>query len=223
MAELGSGRGTSPGIDVAAKTKRGRSTSARPARRGAPVVDRTLQAVLEELGRHGYAALRVEDVATRAGVNKTTVYRRWPTKEALVRAALASITERHGQASTPDTGSVREDLLVVARRVFAAMRSREGRTIMRMLAAEDPDPQVLRIARSIQQTREHIPRAVLERARARGEVRADVDAELVLDVVRGACEHALARSVKLDERFVTSVVDLVLAGALAPSAPSRRR
>ena len=55
--------------------------------RGAPIVRRTLAAAVDELGRVGYVDLRVEDVARRAKVNKTTVYRRWPTKEDLVRAA----------------------------------------------------------------------------------------------------------------------------------------
>lgn len=186
-------------------------------------MERTLHATLDELGRRGYAALRVEDVAARARVNKTTVYRRWPTKNALVRAALVSIADRHGRERLPDTGSLREDLLVMVRRATVAMRSREGRTIMRMLAAEHPDRQVLEIARSIQQSREHIPRALLERARARGELRDDVEPDFVLDVVRGACERAMARAGKVDERFVTRVVDLVLTGALAPGGPPGRR
>ena len=57
--------------------------------RSARVVQEVLTATAEELGRSGYAALRIEDVAERAGVNKTTIYRRWPTKAALVKAENA--------------------------------------------------------------------------------------------------------------------------------------
>jgi AcrR family transcriptional regulator len=73
--------------------------------RGEPVVRRVLQAALEELSTHGYAALRMEDVATRAGVNKTTIYRRWPTKEELVRNLLVSLAEK-SRAELRDTGSL---------------------------------------------------------------------------------------------------------------------
>src|SRR4051794_31864923 len=81
----------------------------RPLVRGEPVVRGVLGAALEELGRRGYGALKIDDVAMRAGVNKTTVYRRWPTKEDLVRAALLSITA--DRFVIPDTGSLRSDLL----------------------------------------------------------------------------------------------------------------
>ena len=56
--------------------------------RSARIVDGVLEATAEELSRVGYAALRVDEVAERSGVNKTTIYRRWPTKSDLVRATL---------------------------------------------------------------------------------------------------------------------------------------
>ena len=67
--------------------------------RGAPVVHAVLEATLDELGLVGYGALSVEQVATRAGVNKTTVYRRWPTKAALVERADGCLyhAKRHGR------------------------------------------------------------------------------------------------------------------------------
>ena len=73
-------------------------------RRGEPVIRRALAATLRELARVGYAALRFEEVAGRAGVNKTTVYRRWPDKQALVRAALLSLSDRQHDRSMPDEG-----------------------------------------------------------------------------------------------------------------------
>src|SRR5262245_2839968 len=82
-----------------------------PLVRGEPVVRGILGAALTELARTGYGALRIEDVAARAGVNKTTVYRRWSTKEDLVRAALLSIT--NDRFTPPNTGSLRTDLLQI--------------------------------------------------------------------------------------------------------------
>src|SRR3984885_1261290 len=79
--------------------------------RSARVVAEVLRATAEELARVGYAALRMEDVARAAGVNKTTVYRRWPTKMRLVAEAMRHERERRSVA--PDTGSLREDLRVM--------------------------------------------------------------------------------------------------------------
>ena len=64
---------------------------ARVGGRSARVVSAVLRMTLEVLGQEGYAGLRVEDVAARAGVNKTTIYRRWPTRADLVVAALTSL------------------------------------------------------------------------------------------------------------------------------------
>src|SRR5262249_40598485 len=87
-----------------------RRTGERRARiggRSERVVRAVLAATTAELGRVGYAALRMEDVATTAGVNKTTVYRRWPTKADLVGAAMRGLGAPAQPA--PDTGSLRGD------------------------------------------------------------------------------------------------------------------
>ena len=76
-----------------------------PRRRGAPVVEQVLDLALEELARVGYHRLSVPAVAARAGLNKTSVYRRWPTKGALVGAALAGALGH--DAPLPDTGALR--------------------------------------------------------------------------------------------------------------------
>ena len=79
--------------------------------RGEPVVQRVLDATIAEMARVGYRALRIEDVAARAGVNKTTVYRRWPEKGALLREALAAMGKAlHGRIAVqakPVTGGPR--------------------------------------------------------------------------------------------------------------------
>src|SRR5580658_6994043 len=78
--------------------------------RSARIVADVLRATAEELARVGYTALRMEDVARAAGVNKTTVYRRWPTKVQLVTETMRR--EHEQRVVAPDTGSVREDLRV---------------------------------------------------------------------------------------------------------------
>ena len=92
--------------------------------RGEAVVQRVLAATMEELALVGYRALRVEDVAARADVNKTTVYRRWPEKRALVRDALGCIADRKMQA--PETGALRSDLLSIGRVMVEALELSPG-------------------------------------------------------------------------------------------------
>lgn len=188
--------------------------------RGARVIEHTLAAALDELSHAGYAAMRIEDVAARARVNKTTVYRRWPTKQALVRAALLSAAGSQAVAHIPDTGSVREDLLAHMRDAVAITSSPAGRTILRMLAAERPDLEVLAIARSIRSSHKAITLGLLRRAQARGELRGDLDPQLFLDVLGAAHEHLVMQGEfsELSEstvREVAKIVDLLLRGALS--------
>src|ERR1035441_8003249 len=84
-----------------------------PGRGGRPRSERAHQAILtaarELLIEEGFAALRLEHVAARAGVGKATIYRRWPSKEALAQDLLAQLAEPH--IGIADTGSTRDELL----------------------------------------------------------------------------------------------------------------
>jgi AcrR family transcriptional regulator len=198
----------------------------KPMERGEPVVRRALNATLHELASAGYAALKVEEVASRARVNKTTIYRRWPTKEELVRAALSSIVSHHDSLPLPDTGSVREDLMTVVRRILALARSPEGRVTMRMVAAESPDSELGRIAESARKGHDEIPLSILQRASKRGELRANVDPKLLVDILRAASLQRIVETGDLQARFVEQLLDLMLVGALAPKparTPPKRR
>jgi AcrR family transcriptional regulator len=194
----------------------------KPLVRGEAVVARTLSATLRELARTGYGALRIEEVAVRAHVNKTTVYRRWPTKEALVRAALLSLTQGHQKMPVPDTGSVREDLMIVVRRVITLTNSAEGRATMRMFAAESPHSELSRIAESARRTHDAIPLGILRRARLRGELRADVEPTFLFEVLRSACAQTILHTGEIKDRFVRQLVDLLLFGALK-TKPSKQK
>jgi AcrR family transcriptional regulator len=219
LETLASGR-ASLVFSVARKTAK--TSRKKPLIRGEAIVRRALKATLHELGDVGYAALKVENVATRARVNKTTIYRRWPTVEALVRAALLSIGQSHERSSVPDTGSVREDLLTVARRIFVLARSPEGRVTMRMLAAESPHSELGRIAESVSKRHDAVSLVILQRARKRGELRANVDIPLLFEVMRAACVQTILQTGGLTAGFVAKLIDLLLSGALAEN-PSKRR
>src|SRR5882672_8326758 len=95
--------------------------------RSARVVAEVLSATLELFAEHGYAGLSVEAVALHAGVNKTTIYRRWPTKVDLLGAALFSL--RDEEPEPPNTGSLREDLFTVLQRFVARIETPRHRAI----------------------------------------------------------------------------------------------
>ena len=206
-----------PGQPMSADSQAARKSSERsPLVRGAPVVRCVLEAALAELARAGYGALRIEDVAARAGVNKTTVYRRYPTKEDLVRAAILSM---HGgdHFTPPNTGSLRTDLLEIARRMTAMACSAEGQGLARMMFIEGPDSELMAIARSVRESKEALPRSVLEAAAARGELAPGIDAMLLFHVMISAVRSKLLMDrERVDDGFLTRLVDLLLLGALAP-------
>jgi len=184
--------------------------------RGEPVVRKVLAATLGEVGRAGYHGLRIEDVATRAGVNKTTVYRRWPTKQELVRDALLSITTE--TFSVPNTGSLRTDMLAVARRNIELATKPEHRGMFRIFVAEGEDAELAAIVQSLRQAFESVPREILAAAEARGELGPGIDVTLLFDVF-GAALHwwLLFERAPLDDAHLERMIDLLLHGALAPT------
>ncbi|HEY2734941.1 MAG TPA: TetR/AcrR family transcriptional regulator, partial [Polyangiales bacterium] len=121
-----------------------RTLGARVGGRSADVVERVLDAAAEELGRVGFAALRIDDVAARSGVNKTTIYRRWPAKAELLAAVL---DHEHQPLAMPDTGSLREDLRAALRDLRTRLYTARERGIVRMLQAELAHPDVAPLVR----------------------------------------------------------------------------
>ena len=130
-----------PCVDVATASeqhpKPGPST-APPGVRAARI-QTILNATLEHLAFVGYRALRIEDIAIEAGVAKTTIYRRWPSKKELVQAAFESVTD---SLVVKDTGSLRGDLLALGREFLALASSTRGQSMLRICVAESADPQL---------------------------------------------------------------------------------
>ncbi len=189
-----------------------RTVGARTGGRSERVVRDVLRAAIDELGRTGYVALRVEDVAERAGVNKTTVYRRWPTKADLVAAAV-SVVAGHNEAQ-PDTGSIRGDLIEVLQRSLAFVLTADGRALTRLIITEGNDPDVERIARKLRDRVLAQRTKLIERAQQRGELPADADAALIIDAIfTPVMTRVLRRGEAVDQQTASAFVDLVLDGA----------
>jgi AcrR family transcriptional regulator len=178
--------------------------------RGESLVDRVVDAALEELSARGYEGFCVEAVAERAGVNKTTIYRRWPTRVDLARAALARSADTFALPS--DTGTVRGDLVSFMKSLRDFASSTQGRSLMRMLLADDRE--VADLAQSMREAKESIPREIVDRAVARGEIPRGTDATLVFDTIVAAVQHqVLFLRGPCDDRWIAQLVDLVVVGA----------
>jgi len=191
-----------------------RSGPARSAPRGAPVVRAVIRATFEELAEVGYAALSIDDVARRAGVNKTTVYRRWPTKEDLVTTALLALPDEY--FIMPSTGTIRGDLTEIAGRMARIFQAVEGRAMMRILFFEGRLTQLARVEAHFEARREAtgMP-AILNRAIARGELPLGFDQKMLSDVLLGTIVYkALADRTVLTKEYLAKLVDAVLAGML---------
>jgi AcrR family transcriptional regulator len=170
-----------------------------------------LRTTLEVLGERGYAGLRIEDVAAQAGVNKTTVYRRWPTRADLVIAALTALAT---PPKAVQTGRLEGDLHATFMSATTLRSTRVGRGVVRALIAERGDPEVERVVRVIKERHRAPARSVLEHAQLRGDLPKRVDIELLLDILTGTIHGRLRDCPRpLDKQWVKRVIRLVLAGA----------
>jgi AcrR family transcriptional regulator len=191
--------------------------------RGAPIVRRVLEETLVELAAAGLAGLSVDRIATRAGLNKTSVYRRWPTKEALVKAALLDGME--AVTATPDTGALETDLLALVAAVSGFMDSVVGRGLTRVQMAGADASALATFASEVMGRGASGPvLAILRRARARGELRRDVPGQLLLFTLAGAIVHRLHfEHRKPTPAWRRSLVRLVLGGAGVRATAGVRR
>lgn len=186
---------------------------------------RVLGATLEEMAQVGYQSLRMENVAARAKVNKTTVYRRWPTKKDLVRTALLKLMDRKMAAfeALPDTGSFREDLLTAGRFGIRSLQTPESQSLLRFAVAEQADPELIAIGKSLQAHRGAMYGGLFERAKTRGEFSGDVESTMViLDLLRGVLISKMyIDHERPDEEYLRRVVDVILYGAMRGRAKSQ--
>ena len=147
---------------------------ARPPGRGPKVREAVLAATLAELAETGYAALTIENIARRAGVHKTTVYRRWTNRESLVADVLG---ERIAMDfPIPDTGSVEDDLRQLARTFVAWVTSPTGRMIFAAVYSDAARiPGISDVRRELFEYGPRRAAVVIERAIERGELPAATD------------------------------------------------
>lgn len=187
--------------------------TARPGGRTSRVRAAVLDAALAVLAEHGYAGLTIERIAERSGVNKTTIYRRWQTKEAVLAAAL----EGRGwqEFPIPATGSIDEDLRAFGRALIDFLTSDVPALagIVRALFSDAAqEPLIADLKREFFANRYEGAAAMVEAAVARGELPADVDVREFVGLVAAPIYY---RRLVTQEPLDHAVADRTAAAALA--------
>ena len=183
----------------------------RPGGRSARVRTAVISATLAELADRGYSGVSLDGVAARAEVHKTTVYRRWRTKETLVLDAM--LQQAAQTVAVPNTGSLRGDLLELARRSAAIQSSPAGQAVVRAVAGEAPGNQAIADAsRQFWSERLALDRTILQHAQDRGEITPGTGALPVIEALLGPLYfRLLVTGQPLDEDFIEGIVSLVSA------------
>ncbi|RUU13017.1 TetR/AcrR family transcriptional regulator [Mesorhizobium sp. USDA-HM6] len=180
------------------------------AKRNPESADAILEAAEAVLAEAGYSGFSIEAVARRARAGKPTIYRWWPSKAAL----LVEVYQRQKRVETPDTGKLEEDLAGFLVNLFAHWRDTSSGNVFRSLIAEaQSDKAAAAALADYASGRRAHTGGMIERAKARGEVAADVDAEIVADLIASyAWRHLLTNRLGEDEATIRTAVRYVVRG-----------
>ncbi|WP_420036334.1 TetR/AcrR family transcriptional regulator [Streptomyces sp. cg28] len=189
--------------------------SRRPGGRSARVGAAVHQAVSDLVGERGYSGFTISEVAARAGVADTTVYRRWGSLEALL--ADVTLTRLDARSQMPDTGSLTGDLHTYAAQVARVITGPDGLAVLRLaVALSGTGPDGLRERDDFLAERRRRLQTMLDRSRDRGEE--PPDALAVVDhVMAPMYVRVLFGAGPLTEEYVAGLVDRLLSNPARPS------
>jgi AcrR family transcriptional regulator len=187
----------------------------RPGGRTARVAEAVFAAAVAELSSRDYADISVESIAARAGVHKTTVYRRWGSKPEIIRQALAGAAVAH--IPVPDTGSVEEDLRTLARAVQAVLSDPGGAPITRALIVGGlASPEIAGMMSQFWAGRLAAISAIVDRATGRGQLPPGTDPAALMHALAAPLYYELlVTRVPVTERDADRSAAAALAAALA--------
>jgi AcrR family transcriptional regulator len=174
------------------------------------VVSAVLAAAAEELARRGYVAFQIEEVARTAEVNRTSIYRRWPTKAQLVEAALREISPFRSQ---PQTGDLRRDLFAMLVQVVRWLRTTQGQSIRHMVALDSHEPELARIVQALREESLAPWELAISAAKERGELAPDLDARLLTHMILAPVVMRIEIGERVDTRVLSTIVGIVVGGA----------
>jgi AcrR family transcriptional regulator len=175
-----------------------------------------LKAALELGAESGFDTLTVEGVAARAGVGKSTIYRRWPDVWSIVADAVFADAGRISPVL--DRATARESFRVSMRLVARSFRGRLGEILRPLIGHAQVDSTLRRaLAEHWISARREISRKIVRRGVASGELRANLDPDIVLDALYGPLYHRLllpydGDGVRLSDAYIDALVDTVFGG-----------
>ncbi|MGW4027850.1 TetR/AcrR family transcriptional regulator [Streptomyces sp. NPDC004838] len=204
-----------PDVPDASGAPGGRTGRPRSAEADSAILDATRSALVEL----GWSKLTMSDVSTRAGVAKTTLYRRWANKNELVVDAVAVLFD---ELCLPDLGSLAADVEGVVLQFGALLERPETRTALMAVVAEATRDEALRhrIRAAIVDRQKFLVLQGRARAQARGELPYEDDpeaaaynADLIFDVIAGAVVHrTLVSAEPVDAAWARGFTGLLLSG-----------
>ncbi|WP_158252771.1 TetR/AcrR family transcriptional regulator [Cryobacterium sp. N21] len=184
-----------------------------PSRRSSSTHEAVLRAAIELFEKSGYSRMTIDAIADRAGASKATIYRWWAGKGAILLEAFLSGVE--ADIAFPDSGTLREDLVAqVSALAHVLGQTNLGQMAIALLGEAQHDTQLAAAFRSgWLEPRRTVGREVLFRATERGELRADLDLEVVLDGLYGPVYlRLLFGHGPLDRPTIETLIDQVLQG-----------
>ena len=195
-----------------------RRPGGRSARNARAVADATLAVMAEK----GLADFTVSDVAVRAGVHETSIYRRWGSRENLIADTLLAYSER--LIPVPDTGSLRTDLRELLAAVADYLATPIGKAMSHALAFSGDETRWAKLRFDFWTTRFELVRTIVDRAVQRQEVPPDTDARLLLETLIAPLQfRVLATREAIDGDLCERLTDLVLDGILPRPHTTRRQ
>jgi AcrR family transcriptional regulator len=173
--------------------------------------ERVLTTTLELLTEAGLGGLTIDDVAKRSGVAKTTIYRHWPNRSALVIDACSQMTD--GDEDPPDTGSLEGDVKAVLTNLAELLVTARWSSILPSIVdAAERDPEIAELHSSLQRWHAAPLRAALERAALRGDIIPKSDLSAIAAALLGPLYFRRWFSREpIDDCFVDVIVQSVLA------------
>lgn len=179
---------------------------------------RILAATLDELADRGWTGLAIEGIASRAGVGKATVYRHFDDKATLVAEAIDAHVE---ELPTPDTGTLRADVLAILGDLAARSQRSGGSLFTVLLDAAERDAELASHRHAFVRARRRPLVRVLQAGIARGELPATADCDLLADLLAAPIFYRRYVSrTPVDDSAVEAVVDAVLPHATGRCTPS---
>jgi AcrR family transcriptional regulator len=188
--------------------------TARPGGRTARTAQAVFAAAVVELSARPYAEISIESIAARAGVHKTTVYRRWGSKEELIRQALLGAAAARIQVA--DTGSFASDVRMLARSVQAILSAPEGAAITRaLIVGALSSPEIAELMDQFWAARLAAIGVIVDRAIGRGQLAAGTDAAALMHMIAAPLYYDLLVS---REPVTAQDAELSASAALAAAA-----